>query len=79
MSIKPDRILVHWACAKVKAELPDEQLLRVIVSKLSEVPGISYAEVACAAYKIRKPDLATKVWPPHRIHLFVLAIRRDVL
>jgi len=63
-----DKVLIHWACAKVKANASqlneaDEMSLRHFVSdivgKLSACPGISYAEIASAAHKAGKPKLAT--------------------
>lgn len=54
--------MVHWACEKVKQQdLDDEAIADAIVQKLSDHPGISYADIAETAHKIGKPDLATRV------------------
>jgi hypothetical protein len=37
------------------------EILRDIVSKLGDVPGISYAEIASTAYRVDRKELATKV------------------
>jgi hypothetical protein len=56
---RPDAVLVHWACAKVRAARPDAQLGEEIVAKLSQAPGVSYVEVASTAYRLGKVELAT--------------------
>eukprot|EP00743_Colponemidia_sp_Colp-15_P004235 GILK01004569.1.p1 GENE.GILK01004569.1~~GILK01004569.1.p1 ORF type:complete len:820 (-),score=138.43 GILK01004569.1:154-2613(-) len=60
LSLKPHRVLLHWACAKVKmSDARDEELRDIILKKLSKTPGISFAEIATTAYKAGKPKLAT--------------------
>ena len=60
LGMKPDRILVHWACSKVKkADHDDRMVCQQIVAKLGSQKGISYAEVAKTAYKVGRPELAT--------------------
>ena len=62
LKIKPDQVLVHWACSKVKRlDLGDDDILYTVVSKLQPIPGISYAEIASAAYKYGRSRLATSV------------------
>jgi hypothetical protein len=62
LGMKPDRILVHWACSKVKkADLDDKIVCSQIVAKLGNQKGISYAEVAKTAYKVGRPELATQL------------------
>ena len=64
LKIKSDRVLVHWACTKVMAKktmFSDSDVCTMIVDKLSNVPGISYAEIASTAYKAGKTELATKL------------------
>lgn len=56
---RPDAVLVHWACAKVRAAEPDAVLGEAIVAKLSQAPGVSYVEVASTAYRLGKVELAT--------------------
>eukprot|EP00162_Nutomonas_longa_P012729 comp21234_c0_seq1/m.45320 comp21234_c0_seq1/g.45320 ORF comp21234_c0_seq1/g.45320 comp21234_c0_seq1/m.45320 type:complete len:848 (+) comp21234_c0_seq1:3-2546(+) len=64
LKIKPDRVLIHWACAKVKpprisqTSMVDNTLADIIVEKLSICPGISCAEIAATAYTAGKPELA---------------------
>lgn len=55
------RVLVHWACSKVQTAADDEALGDLIVQKLQGIPSISYAEIASAAYKYGRPELATKL------------------
>ncbi len=65
LGLKADRVLIHWACAKVKPppmsqlSLTDAAVAETIVEKLSVCPGISYAEIAATAYTAGKPELAT--------------------
>ncbi len=59
LKIKPDRVLIHWACCKVKTRQDDASIANAIVAKLSRVPGISYAEVASTAYRAQRVQLAT--------------------
>jgi len=61
LKIKPNQVLVHWACAKVKSSTATKVLAEEIVEKMNEVPGISYAEVASTAFKNGRVDLATKL------------------
>jgi len=62
LHMKNDRVLVHWACAKVKkADLDDRIVCQQIVEKLGNQKGISYAEVAKTAYKVGRPELATQL------------------
>lgn len=57
-----DRVLIDWASVKVKQSTEDEQFVcRMIVDKLSCRDGISYAEVAKAAYSVGRIKLATMV------------------
>lgn len=65
LGLKTDSVLIHWACCKVRmraAELKDDESIRAfvgqIVGKLSSNPGISFADIASAAYK-RNSKLAT--------------------
>jgi hypothetical protein len=45
----------------VRTEAPEREILEQVVSKLAGVPGVPYADIASAAYKARRPDLATRV------------------
>jgi hypothetical protein len=65
LKIKSDKVLVHWACAKVMARNnieTDSSLSETIVAKLADIPGISYAEIASTAYRAGRVDLATRVF-----------------
>eukprot|EP00003_Mantamonas_plastica_P023305 TRINITY_DN416_c0_g1_i1.p1 TRINITY_DN416_c0_g1~~TRINITY_DN416_c0_g1_i1.p1 ORF type:complete len:831 (-),score=270.28 TRINITY_DN416_c0_g1_i1:30-2522(-) len=59
LKLKTDRVLVHWACAKVKTEDSDHDIHEAIVDKLSSVPGVSYVEIASTANRVGRPELAT--------------------
>eukprot|EP01122_Echinamoeba_exundans_P014185 TRINITY_DN6375_c0_g1_i2.p1 TRINITY_DN6375_c0_g1~~TRINITY_DN6375_c0_g1_i2.p1 ORF type:complete len:830 (+),score=168.25 TRINITY_DN6375_c0_g1_i2:36-2525(+) len=68
LGLKTDKVLIHWACTKVRVKgpgLPDDDMalrsfVSTIANKLQAVPGISYAEIAWAAYEqAQKPKLAT--------------------
>lgn len=61
LKIKVDRVLIHWACCKVKSSASDQDTARAIVEKLSQVPGIAYAEIASTAYRCRRTQLATSL------------------
>eukprot|EP01104_Vermistella_antarctica_P013241 TRINITY_DN397_c0_g1_i3.p1 TRINITY_DN397_c0_g1~~TRINITY_DN397_c0_g1_i3.p1 ORF type:complete len:827 (-),score=204.45 TRINITY_DN397_c0_g1_i3:93-2573(-) len=61
LGIRGDRVLIHWACCKVRTAPDDVDICDLIVSKLGVVPGISYAEIASTAYKNGRPALATKL------------------
>lgn len=58
LQLKPENILVHWACSKVKSNEEDEQIKEAIFSKLSQSENASYALVASTAHKIGKTNLA---------------------
>ncbi|EGG20026.1 hypothetical protein DFA_07142 [Cavenderia fasciculata] len=61
LKIKSDFVLNHWACTKVRTNLPEDVLSQVIIEKLEAVPGISYANIASAAHNARRPNLAIKL------------------
>jgi hypothetical protein len=62
LKLRPNRVLIHWASALVRRGRGDEQeLSTAIVQKLREIPGISYAEIASAAFKSGRPQLATRL------------------
>ncbi|KAJ6237515.1 vacuolar protein sorting vps16 [Anaeramoeba flamelloides] len=56
-----DRVLVRWACDKVKSSGSDEDILNSIVSKLGGEGGISFASIASVAYSEGKKKLAIKI------------------
>ncbi|CAG8511137.1 12226_t:CDS:10 [Acaulospora morrowiae] len=62
LKMRIDRVLIHWACAKIKkSKDDDETICRMIVDKLSNKPGLSYAEIARTAYQVGQPKLATRL------------------
>ena len=61
LNLKTNKVLVHWACAKVKTknlDIRDLEIKESIVNKLSSLPGISYIEIASTAHKYGRPNLA---------------------
>ncbi|KAK5666866.1 Vacuolar protein sorting-associated protein 16 [Batrachochytrium dendrobatidis] len=57
-----DRVLIDWARVKVKQSTDDEETVcRMIVEKMNDRPGISFAEIAKAAYAVGRIKLATKL------------------
>lgn len=62
LKMRTDRVLIHWACAKIKKSTDDEETIcRMIVEKLANKPGLSYAEIARTAHKVGQPKLATRL------------------
>ncbi|KAI8822509.1 Vps16, N-terminal region-domain-containing protein [Fimicolochytrium jonesii] len=63
LTLSHDRVLIHWACTKIKVSVDDEDTLcRLIVEKLGgRESGISYTEVAKVAYDSGQRKLATKL------------------
>lgn len=53
--------MVGWACEKVISSPVEEDVSGQIFRMLQDSPGISYARIASAAYKVNKKDLATNV------------------
>ncbi|EFX02190.1 vacuolar protein sorting [Grosmannia clavigera kw1407] len=62
LRLPTDNIYVHWACAKVRVGSEDDDTLcQIIVEKLSGKPGISFEEIARAAYDEGRARLATEL------------------
>ncbi|CAO3625786.1 unnamed protein product [Cunninghamella echinulata] len=62
LNIRTDKILIHWACAKIKSSSDDDDATcRAIVEKLSKNPGLSFAEIANTAHNTGQTRLATKL------------------
>ncbi|KAI9743145.1 MAG: hypothetical protein M1818_003440 [Claussenomyces sp. TS43310] len=62
LRLPTDRIYVHWASQKVRVSSSDEDTIcRLIVSKLSGKRGISFEEIARAAYDEGRGHLATEL------------------
>lgn len=63
--MRTDRILIHWACSKIKKSNDDEDTIcRMVVEKLANKPGMSYSEIAMTAHKAGQSKLATMVSCP---------------
>ena len=61
LDLEKEKVLIHWACTKVRSNQQDEdreEILQSIVSKLRRCKTVSYVEVAATAYKSGKVDLA---------------------
>lgn len=62
LKLRTDKILIHWACEKIKSSTEDEEAIcRTIVDKLAKKPGLSYAEIAKTAHDAGQTRLATKL------------------
>ena len=61
LKISSDRVLVHWACEKVKSSvaLSDEQVVELVRGKLAGAKCVSYSEIASCAEKVSRRRLAT--------------------
>lgn len=86
LSLKPDAVLKHWACAKIARSKPtatgsgqdveitgDDEVCRSIVDKFSKLGGssVSYSDIAKRAWEVGRLGLATKVCD---LVLFVLQL-----
>ncbi|KAG2381634.1 hypothetical protein C9374_006018 [Naegleria lovaniensis] len=61
LKIKPNSVLVHWACSKVLSNEDDGIILESIDKKLSECEGIPFSSVASTAYSVGKKNLAIQL------------------
>ncbi|TDZ32210.1 putative vacuolar protein sorting-associated protein 16-like protein [Colletotrichum spinosum] len=62
LRLPTDRIYVHWASAKVRSGTEDDDTIcRLVVERLSGKPGISFEEIAHAAYDEGRGRLATEL------------------
>jgi hypothetical protein len=74
LSLPPDAVLKHWACAKIArtrsdaalapSSSSDEEVCALIVKKFASVPGgagVSFAEIARRAWEVGRAGLATKL------------------
>lgn len=76
LSLKPDAVLKHWACAKIIRSKPvatgsgkdvaidgDDVVCRMIVEKFEKLGdgSASYADIAKRAWEVGRTELATKV------------------
>lgn len=61
LNISTDRVLVHWACEKVKScrDMSDEQIVSLVRAKLESAKQVSYSEIASCAEKAGRRRLAT--------------------
>jgi len=66
LKMNTERVVVHWACAKIKTFTDDEEILsKLIIDKLTSTnegkPSLCYTEIAKEAYRSGMPKLATKL------------------
>ena len=62
LKLPTDRIYVHWASTKVSiGSEDDDTICRLVVERLSGKPGISFEEIARAAYHEGRSRLATEL------------------
>jgi hypothetical protein len=62
LRLPTDRIYVHWASSKVRVGAEDDDTIcRLVVERLSGKPGISFEEIARAAYHEGRSRLATEL------------------
>ena len=72
LSLPPDAVLKHWACAKIVRSRPtastgeldgDDALCRAIVEKFEGLggAGVSYADIAKRAWEVGRTALATRL------------------
>ncbi|KND89060.1 putative vacuolar protein sorting-associated protein 16 [Tolypocladium ophioglossoides CBS 100239] len=62
LKLPSDRIYVHWASTKVRIGAEDDDTIcRLVVERLSGKPGISFEEIARAAYHEGRVRLATEL------------------
>ena len=62
LKLPSDRIYVHWASSKVRVGAEDDETIcRLVVERLSGKPGISFEEIARAAYHEGRSRLATEL------------------
>ncbi|KJZ74753.1 hypothetical protein HIM_05870 [Hirsutella minnesotensis 3608] len=62
LKLPSDRIYVHWASTKVRVGTEDDDTIcRLVVERLSGKPGISFEEIARAAYHEGRARLATEL------------------
>lgn len=88
LSLKPDAVLKHWACAKIMRSRPttsgtgkdaelsgDEEVCKAIVEKFEQLGGaeVSYAEIAKKAWEVGRGGLATKVCTCHSVLVMLLS------
>jgi vacuolar protein sorting-associated protein 16 len=62
LRLPTDRIYVHWACQKVRVSSdPEEMISRGIVARLNGRKGVSFEEIARAAFDEGRSKLATEL------------------
>ena len=62
LKLPSDKIYVHWASSKVRVGSEDDDTIcRMVVDRLSGKPGISFEEIARAAYHEGRGRLATEL------------------
>ncbi|KAL9655445.1 hypothetical protein ABK040_016858 [Willaertia magna] len=61
LKIKPNNVLVHWACSKILSNEDDNIILDSVDTKLNECEGVPFSIVASTAYSVGKKNLAIQL------------------
>jgi hypothetical protein len=63
MGVRYDKVVVHWGCQKVKSNSgqTDEVVRDMIISRVSQCAGVSYAQIAATAYQAGREKLAKMI------------------
>jgi hypothetical protein len=62
LRLPTEKVYVHWACQKVRVSVESEEAIcRTIVSRLKDRKGISFQDIARAAYDEGRSRLATEL------------------
>eukprot|EP00727_Mastigamoeba_balamuthi_P008613 m51a1_g4374 hypothetical protein (835) ;mRNA; r:320047-323273 len=61
MRVPMQRVVMEWACEKVRSPGDEMAISEQIFEMLKDTPGISYAYIASAAHQAKRTDLATRL------------------
>ncbi|KAJ9085131.1 Vacuolar protein sorting-associated protein 16, variant 2 [Entomophthora muscae] len=62
LHLPSDRVVIHWACSKIRASLDDEETTsRIVLDKIGRRPGLSYHHIAKVASENGQLHLAIKL------------------
>lgn len=74
MDLKTERVLLHWAIAKIHSNMPGQVIVQSIIEKLATTSSnLSFAAVANEAYRAGREDAAILVLN-HLYHGFPFSI-----
>lgn len=66
MDLKTERVLLHWAIAKIHSNMPGQVIVQSIIEKLATTStNLSFAAVANEAYRAGREDAAILVYSLH--------------